>query len=61
MFNWFKKPTIKEEPKTPLARTSLFSAHTEFDRPEKRFDLVERIFDLKRQQPIFTGEYAQDD
>ena len=61
MLNWFRKPKVKKEPKEPVARTSLFSTHTEFDKPERRFDLVERIFDLKRQQPIFTGEYAQDD
>ena len=61
MLNWFKKPKVKKEPKEPVPRTSLFSTHVDYDKPEKRFDLVERIFDLKRQQPIFTGEYAQDD
>ena len=60
MFKWlFNKPVEVKTPQ-PKAKTSLFSTH-EFDFPAKRFDLVERVFQLKREQPIFHGDYAQDD
>ena len=60
MFKWlFNKPVEVKTPQ-PQAKTSLFSTH-EFDFPAKRFDLVERVFQLKREQPIFHGDYAQDD
>lgn len=66
MFNWLKKPEVKQEAEKPKKRRSLFSTH-EFDTadPEKeKFNLLDKLDAIKREQPIFQnaqGQYALDD
>jgi hypothetical protein len=66
MFNWLKKPEVKQEAEKPKKRRSLFSTH-EFDTadPEKeRFKLLDKLDAIRREQPIFQnaqGQFALDD
>lgn len=62
MFNWFKKPEIAQ-PKTPKVRKSLFSTHAMDELPSEKqnYQVLDKLSELKRKQPIFNSEYAMDD
>ena len=62
MFNWFKKPEI-EKPETPKVRKSLFSTHVMDELPSEKqsYQVLDKLSELKRKQPIFNSEYAMDD
>lgn len=66
MFNWLKKPEVKQVAEKPKKRKSLFSTH-EFDAADhekETYKLLDKLEQIKREQPIFRnsdGKFAFDD
>lgn len=67
MFKWLKgRQEVQEStpnPELPKGKKSLFSTHAfdEFDPTAKQFKVADTFAALKKAQPIYSTEYAQDD
>jgi phage-related protein (TIGR01555 family) len=60
MFNWFKSPEQTPPKIEPRVNRSFFSTHA-LEEGFPRIDRDQLFSELKRSQPVFTGEFALDD